>query len=602
VISIAYLDGRRLSRAVIAGAHFVGERAEPLNKINVFPVPDGDTGTNVASTLQKVAAGIARLKERHVRRMSAALADEALGGARGNSGAILAQFFSGFSEGLPDRPRITTSDFGEAVLKATDSAYSAIARPVEGTILTVIRDWARDVANRAKNIRDFAVLLPDSLKVAKRSLEDTPNQMAALRKAGVVDAGGQAFVYLLEGVVRYLTDTARRGALPELPPEEVRAAKFDRTPESILFRFCTEVLLEGQSIDRNALRREVALMGDSVVIAGGSARVRLHVHTNEPEKLFEMAGRYAEVAQTKVEDMHAQHESRFDKNRADRVAIVTDSTCDLPDGMLDDLHVAVVPVRVYFGSENYLDKVTLTPAEFYARFAVTDEPPKTSQPPPADFTQVYRYVAAHAAKVISIHLSKAVSGTYQAAIVGSRPIENTQFEHINSRNASVGLGLVVRAAAEAVAAGKPFEEVVRIARGATDRVTVYIAVPTLEHLVRGGRVPPMKGFIAKLFGLLPVLTLTKKGAAEAVARARGFEPALKKMMDLLFAAAETGNGSSAARERRFGVAHCDASELAERLAREIRERYPESDVMIVECGPALGAHGGPGAVAVAVLT
>lgn len=602
MISIAYLDGRRLSRAVIAGAHFVGERAEPLNKINVFPVPDGDTGTNVASTLQKVAAGVARLKERHVRRMSAALADEALGGARGNSGAILAQFFSGFSEGLPDRPRITTSDFGEAVLKATDSAYSAIARPVEGTILTVIRDWARDVANRAKNIRDFAVLLPDSLKVAKRSLEDTPNQMAALRKAGVVDAGGQAFVYLLEGVVRYLTDTARRGALPELPPEEVRAARFDRTPESILFRFCTEVLLEGQSIDRNALRREAALMGDSVVIAGGSARVRLHVHTNEPEKLFEMAGRYAEVAQTKVEDMHAQHESRFDKNRADRVAIVTDSTCDLPDGMLDDLNVAVVPVRVYFGSENYLDKVTLTPAEFYARFAVTDEPPKTSQPPPADFTQVYRYVAAHAAKVISIHLSKAVSGTYQAAIVGSRPIENTQFEHINSRNASVGLGLVVRAAAEAVAAGKPFEEVVRIAREATDRVTVYIAVPTLEHLVRGGRVPPMKGFIAKLFGLLPVLTLTKKGAAEAVARARGFEPALKKMMDLLFAAAETGNGSSAPRERRFGVAHCDASELAERLAREIRERYPESDVMIVECGPALGAHGGPGAVAVAVLT
>jgi fatty acid-binding protein DegV len=110
----------------------------------------------------------------------------------------------------------------------------------------------------------------------------------------------------------------------------------------------------------------------------------------------------------------------------------------------------------------------------------------------------------------------------------------------------------------------------------------------------------MKGFIAKLFGLLPILTLTKKGAAEAVGRARGFEPALAKMMRLLFSVADTGNGS--AHDRRFGVAHCDASDLAERLAREIRERYPESDVMIVECGPALGAHGGPGAVAVAVLT
>ncbi|HEY6064790.1 MAG TPA: DegV family protein, partial [Thermoanaerobaculia bacterium] len=263
--------------------------------------------------------------------------------------------------------------------------------------------------------------------------------------------------------------------------------------------------------------------------------------------------------------------------------------------------VAVVPVRVYFGSENYLDKVTLTPAEFYARFAVTNEPPKTSQPPPADFTQVYRYVAAHAAKIVSIHLSKAVSGTYQAAIVGSRPIENTQFEHVNSRNASVGLGLIVRAAAEAVAAGKTFEEVVRIARDAANRTVVFIAVPTLEHLVRGGRVPPMKGFIAKLFGLLPVLTLTKNGGAEAVARARGFEPALRKMMSLLFASAQAGNGGGGSPGRRFGVAHSDAAELADRLAREIRGKFPESDVMIVECGPALGAHGGPGAVAVAVL-
>jgi fatty acid kinase/fatty acid kinase fatty acid binding subunit len=600
VISIAYLDGRRLSRGVIAGAHFVGERAEPLNKINVFPVPDGDTGTNLATTLQKIAAGVARLKERHVRRMSTALADEALAGARGNSGAILAQFFSGFCEGLPDRPRVTTEDFAQAVLKAGESAYSAIARPVEGTILTVIRDWARAVADRAREIRDFAVLLPDSLKVAKRSLEDTPKQMAALRKAGVVDAGAQGFVYMLEGIVRYLSDAARRGALPELP-EEVRAAKFDRTPESILFRFCTEALLEGTSIDRDALRRETSLMGDSVVIAGGSARVRLHVHTNEPERLFEVVGKYAEVTQTKVEDMHAQHESRFDRNRAERVGIVTDSTCDLPDGMLEDLHVAVVPVRVYFGSENYLDKVTLTPSEFYARFAVTDEPPKTSQPPPADFTQVYRYVASHAASIVSVHLSKAVSGTYQAAIVGSRPIENTKFEHVNSRNASVGLGLVVRAAAEAAAVGKTFDEVVRITREATDRVSVFIGVPTLEHLVRGGRVPPMKGLIAKLFGLLPVLTLTKKGTAEAVGRGRGFEAALRKMMELLFAAAQSGNGARGARERRFGVAHCDAPELAEGLSREIRGKYPESDVMIVECGPALGAHGGPGAVAVAVL-
>src|SRR5207245_5988131 len=172
--------------------------------------------------------------------------------------------------------------------------------------------------------------------------------------------------------------------------------------------------------------------------------------------------------------------------------------------MFEELSIGMVPVRVYFGSENYLDKVTLSPAEFYARFAVTDVAPKTSQPPPADFTQVYQVVSGHHGSIVSIHLSKALSGTYQAAIVGARPIEKTTFEHINSRNASVGLGLVVRAAAEAAASGRPFAEVVGVARDAVERVKVFIAMPTLKHVVRGGRGPRGEGFVANLFGVLPV--------------------------------------------------------------------------------------------------
>ena len=595
MIAVAYLDGRRLSRAVIAGARFVVERAEPLNKINVFPVPDGDTGTNMASTLQKIASGIARVRQRHIREMSRVLADEAVAGARGNSGAILAQFFCGFAEALPDAPRISVSDFASAVVRAAESAYGAIARPVEGTILTVIRDWAAAVRRISGRGRDFAQLLPESLKDARDSLANTPKQMKILQKAGVVDAGAQGFVYLLEGIVRYLREAAR--VWPPEPPEDVRAAVFDKQLESILFRYCTEALLEGDAIDRHELRRQAALLGDSIVIAGSATKLRLHVHTNEPEKLFEAAARLAEVAQTKVEDMRAQHETRFDQNRAARVAVVTDSTCDLPQSLFEELNVGVVPVRVYFGSENYLDRVTLTPSEFYARFAVTTEQPKTSQPPPADFTQVYQNLATHAGSVVSIHLSSAVSGTFQAAIVGSRPVEKTRFEHVDSRNVSVGLGLIVRACAEAAASGKAADEVARIARDAAGRVRLFIAVPTLEHLVRGGRVSPLKGLFAQLLGLLPVLTISKEGTAQPAAKARGFAAARRKMMQLLFEAADSRRDPG----RRFGVAHCDAAALAESIAREIRERYPESDVMIVECGPALGAHGGPGAVAVAVL-
>jgi DegV family protein with EDD domain len=265
--------------------------------------------------------------------------------------------------------------------------------------------------------------------------------------------------------------------------------------------------------------------------------------------------------------------------------------------MLEDLGVGVVPVRVYFGSENYLDKVTITPSEFYGRFAVSDVAPKTSQPPPADFTQVYENVATHAGAIVSVHLGANLSGTYQAAVVGARPVKKTGIEHVDSGSASVGLGLVVRAAAEAARNGRSAAEVAQIAREAAAQVRIFVAVPTMKHLVRGGRVSATRGLIAKLLGLLPILTITREGRVEAAGKARGYAAVRRRMMRMLFS--EAGERESAS--RRFGVAHCDAEDAAEELAREIRARYPESDVMIVECGPALGAHAGPGALAVAVL-
>ncbi len=193
---------------------------------------------------------------------------------------------------------------------------------------------------------------------------------------------------------------------------------------------------------------------------------------------------------------------------------MTDSTCDLPAEVLEELGIGVVPGRVMFGSENYLDKVTITPAEFYARFARTDVVPTTSQPPPADFTQVYTNVGVHAGSIVSIHLSAALSGIYQASLVGARAVPDTRFVHMDSRTVSVGLGLVVRAAARAAAGaldggGRPD------GAGTVDRVRMFIALPTLDHLVRGGRVSAMRAGSPGCFACLPLLTLSgeRKGSA-----------------------------------------------------------------------------------------
>jgi DegV family protein with EDD domain len=590
---ILYLDGTRLRRAVIAGARFVTDRAEPLNRINVYPVPDGDTGTNMAITLTRIAHRAAFGTERGARAAAVSIADEAVAGARGNSGAILASFLTGFSEGVPEKTRIDTGEFGRAVVQGSESARSAIQRPQEGTILTVVRDWAQAVANQAASVRDFGVLLSDSLNAARASLARTPELLAQLRKANVVDAGAQGFVYMLEGIVRYIREAAR-GAIPA-PPENVAAATFDRSPESIMFRFCTEALLEGVSLDRDALRQKLALMGDSMVIAGGASKMRVHVHTNEPELVFSQLAELATVAQTKVEDMRKQHEQRFDKTRSGRVAVVTDSACDLPDAILEELDIHFVPLRVHFGMENSLDRVTIKTSEFYARFAVEKEYPKTSQPPSADFRQLYESLAEHHGSIVSIHLSGALSGTFQAAVNAARGIPDTEILEVDSKSASVAEGLVVRAAAEAVKAGASAAEAARIARDAASRVKIYVAVPTIEHLVRGGRVSAGKGKLARALNLLPVLTIGPDGKAASAGMSFGYHAAVRKMMKRAFAAAGDGSG------QRFGVVHGDALDRAEAVAREIRERYPSSDVIILECSPVLGAHGGPGAIGVAVL-
>jgi uncharacterized protein len=590
---IRYLDGQRLRRAMIAGATFVSDRAEPLNKINVFPVPDGDTGTNMALTLTRIAQRAAVSKVRHARQAAVSIADEAVAGAQGNSGAILAQFLTGFSEAVPDRLRIDTEQFGLAVVAGAESARAAIQRPQEGTILTVLRDWAQHLSGRASQVSDFGALLVESLREARESLARTPEKLALLKKSGVVDAGAQGFVYLIEGIVRYIRDAARR-AIPQ-PPAQTEAATFDRSPESILFRFCTEALIEGEALDRNRLRRQMSLMGDSLVIAGGASKLRLHVHTNEPEKVFAQAAEFGDVVQTKQEDMRRQHEQRFDQNRASRVGIVTDSACSLPESVVEELGIQVVPLRVHFGTENSLDGVTIRAAEFYARFAVSAVPPKTSQPPVADFRQVYESLAVHHGSIVSIHLSGALSGTYQSAVNAARGIADTEILEVDSKNAAIGEGLVVVAAAEAVAAGKSAAEAAEIARRAAERVRMFISVPTVEHLVRGGRLSQGKGLLARVLHLLPVLTINAEGKTEAAARAFGHATAVRKMMKLLFEVA------SRQTPQRFSVAHADAQDEAEAIAREIRARYPTCDVFILECSPVIGAHSGPGALGVAVL-
>jgi DegV family protein with EDD domain len=595
-VRVAYLDGRRFARALVAGASAVSVRREEIDRINVFPVADRDTGSNLAATLDRVSAAVAGTKERSLAAVARRAADEALLGARGNSGAIAAQALEGFAEAVRGAERLLPSEFGRAARAAAHAARGAMANPKEGTFLSVIEAWADEAG--VAGAGSWAAVFASALPAARAALARTPDQLAVLKKAGVVDAGAQGFVNFLEGVAAgYVV----RGAAPAPPPQDRVEARIREARETLLFRWCTEVLLSGAAIDRDALRRAAAPLGDSLAVVGSATRVRLHVHVNRPEDVFEVARRFGRVEETKAEDMRSQRDAAGGGRirPAGRVAIVTDTACDLPDVFLEREEIALVPLRLLVGAETFLDRVTITPAEFHRRLREEGITARTSQPPPADFREVYGALAGHGSPVVAIHVSGALSGTYQAARLAAASLRDQSgcaaVEVVDSRAVSVAQGLVVRAAAQAAARGESLAEVVRVAEDAVARVRLLAAVPSLDSLVRGGRVTAGQRRLADFLGVVPLLTLDAAGRARAGGAARGFPRACVRLVERSLKAA-AGVAAPV-----FAVAHADAPDLAERIARELLARRPGAEEFVVEVTPVLAAHAGPGAVAVATL-
>lgn len=591
--SIAYLDGVRLRRALQAGIHRVISRQDYLNRINVFPVADGDTGTNIAFTLHAILGGMASQMDRHVGRMLAVVADSALDGARGNSGAILAQFFQGLCETTTGAATLSTERFTRAVRNGAQSAREALSDPREGTLLTVLADFAgelREQLSRHAAI-DFQALLEAGLVRAKRSVADSPNKLEVLRKAGVVDAGAQGFVELLQGIVEFISAGSLR-AIPALEtPAGDTGEQAERSDDALEHRYCTECIIEGTDIDRGAVQAEFAKLGSSLVIAGGRHKLKVHIHINDPRLAFRLAERFGEISGQKADDMLRQREDAHLQTA--RPAVITDSGADIPPEMMERLNIHMVPVRVHFGNKDYLDKVSLTPQEFYAELQRNPEHPKTSQPAPGDFRRQFRFLASHYEAVVSINLTAKASGTWQAAQSAAQRCDDAPVTIIDSLNVSVGQGLLVMYAAECALAGLDAAQIVTAVRRMIPHTHTWGALKDLRYGVRGGRVAPSKKFAADVLHLTPVLTATPDGFIKAGGILFGRRHMTEKFARFIARKARAGVAY------RLGVGHCNAAEEGEALLALLRAAIPQLESSyLMEVGPALGVHAGPGSLVV----
>jgi len=586
------LDGLRLARALKAGIARLLSRQEHLNKINVFPVPDGDTGTNLALTLRAVLGALQRAPDDHAGHTLTRVADAALDGARGNSGAILAQFFLGLCDRLGHLGRLHADDFAEGVRGGADYAREALSEPREGTILTVLTDFAREMHDvQREGVRDFAALLRRGVHAAQASLERTRFQLEALRRANVVDAGAQGFVELMAGMTDYIASGAQDDPEVVVAVQESDALEMSAGEEQDLaHRWCTECVVTGDHVDRRHLREQLSTLGSSLVVAGLQNKVRVHIHVNDPAEVFRVAARFGTVAGEKTDDMQRQQHSAHAGAR--RVAVVTDSAADIPGDEMDRLDIHMVPVRVHFGDRSYLDKVGITPEEFFAELERNPEHPKTSQPPPGDFRRHFEFLASHFDAVVSVNVSRQASGTCTAAeSAAGRVSTHGKVTVVDSMNASLGQGLVVMYAAECAQAGYDAARVIEATRAILPRTHTYGLVGSLEYAVRGGRVPRWVKNVADRLQLMPILHNDRKGRVSAGGVLVGRRGLKEKFARLV------RRRMRADRNYRLlvGHAHCEAD------GRWLLERLADRNVVsatLLPLGSALGAHGGPGMLVV----
>ncbi len=306
---IQCIDGKKFRDMFVSGANNLQNNKDLVDKLNVFPVPDGDTGTNMSLTISYAVKELSNVKKDDVTEIGKALSKGSLMGARGNSGVILSQIIRGIAKSIEGKENLNAIDLAKALKNGSDTAYKAVIKPIEGTILTVVREsgeYAVQIAKEDMGVIEFLELV---VIEANKSLDKTPELLKALKEAGVVDSGGKGLVLMYEGMLSSLKgqniELMEGGSSDDV---QVNVGQSTST-EDIKFQYCTEFILESKTIDDLAVRDMYMKYGDSLAVVGDEGIIKVHVHTNDPGAAIQEALKYGQLLTIKIENMKLQHEN-----------------------------------------------------------------------------------------------------------------------------------------------------------------------------------------------------------------------------------------------------------------------------------------------------
>ncbi len=496
-----------LYKAILSGADRTRRNREELNRINVFPVIDNDTGSNLAHTMHYI---LNHAKPHDsVRATLQDIARSALIGARGNSGAIFSQYFNGLYQQSAERKGISLGELASYFQEAYHRAYHAIETPVEGTVITLMRAWAvtfREALDQRKSPRE---LFESALARIRQSLEETKTTLRALHDLGIVDAGALGFYHFMDGFVHVVL-----GGAASLPDDSVRNLPAIATDihtyelnADIPYRYCTEVLLESGTLDENALREAMHPLGDSLLLAVTDTLARVHLHTDTPWEMVRRAAAHGRILEQKAEDM--VYQNLLAGPAVDATACVTDSIADLPAEYLHRHNIFQIPLNVLVGDVNYLDKVTID-GGFLAEHMDAASSAQLNTEQIRDFLTP---ILAHYAHVLILTVSSHMSGTHARFrdVLAEMDPDGAKAALVDTRTNSGAQGMLVREASLLIEAGLPFDRLVPAVEAMRSRAKILVSVLDLGPMVRSGRIGERVGNLLIRLGFRPIVTISPEG-------------------------------------------------------------------------------------------
>ena len=499
-----------LFKSFLLGAKYVITEKDGLNSINVFPVADGDTGSNLTSLMKSI------LLKAHLENTLAdtvkSISDAAITGARGNSGIIFASYIYGFSNGIKGET-LDLDTFINSMENASKNAYQSIEKPVEGTMITLMRLWhevLRDIKDKAT---DFVSLLSKAFDQMKKELENTKELLPILKENKVVDAGAKGFYHFLDGFIRGFKGEDIEIDIKDTIETHLHVDHFEETQT----RFCTEVLIEGNDMNLDAIKSLLHPQGDSLVVAGHKGLARVHIHTDDPAKVFELIEPVGQIIDQKVDDMKKQFEVA--NHRKHKIALVTDSIADLPDHFAEDNQIHVLNLSLLINQVTYFDKLTIQNSRFYQLMNDLKEYPKSSQPNPKTIENLYSFLTTYYDEIIVITVSSKMSGTYQVFSKGKQAFPNHKITVIDSLQNSVAEGMLVKKAMSYIEQGHDYETIIEKIEKDKKLTKILVSVKTLKYMIRSGRLKKTTGLVGKMINLKPIISIDAEGMGIIEAKA-----------------------------------------------------------------------------------